>query len=250
VNDLTILSIDSILQAGENDMDARARVARDQKRITRMVTEKFPDYYLAGGTALAFHLGHRFSEDLDFFSPAYDPVTAVKIMRYIKAQTGYAFKLEDEVKGNKTTAGMKVFYLDMGDNIAMKVDFVEDVFGDTAVVKGGLLSIADIYQRKIFAAIGVRGKISSTGRAVTGGRQSVKDLYDLYTLSKCYKPLKDFFFRQFSLIDAQRLESWYRGFSRSEAVLELLDLDVKDDPRKVFSYMDKMILEKMVIRKK
>ncbi len=226
-------------------MNARARIVRDQKRITRMVTGKFPDYYLAGGTALAFHLGHRFSEDLDFFSPVYDPVTAVKIMRYIKVQTGYGFKSSDEIKGSKSMAGMRVFYLDMGDDIAMKVDFVEDVFGDTAVVKGGLLSIADIYQRKIFAAIGVRGKMSSTGRAVAGGRQNVKDLYDLYTLSKSYKPLKDFFFRQFSLVDAQRLESWYRGFSRSETLLELLDLDVKDDPRKVFSYMDKMILEKM-----
>ncbi|MDW8267864.1 MAG: nucleotidyl transferase AbiEii/AbiGii toxin family protein [Anaerolineae bacterium] len=29
-------------------------------------------YYLAGGTGLALHLGHRFSVDLDFFSPALD----------------------------------------------------------------------------------------------------------------------------------------------------------------------------------
>jgi len=28
------------------------------------------DFYLAGGTGLALHLGHRLSEDLDFFSPA------------------------------------------------------------------------------------------------------------------------------------------------------------------------------------
>lgn len=26
-------------------------------------------YYLAGGTCLALHLGHRFSVDLDLFSP-------------------------------------------------------------------------------------------------------------------------------------------------------------------------------------
>ena len=31
-------------------------------------------YYLAGGTGLALHLGHRFSVDLDFFSPAGDAV--------------------------------------------------------------------------------------------------------------------------------------------------------------------------------
>lgn len=31
-------------------------------------------YYLAGGTGLALHLGHRFSIDLDFFSAAPDAV--------------------------------------------------------------------------------------------------------------------------------------------------------------------------------
>lgn len=33
-------------------------------------------YYLAGGTGLALHLGHRFSVDLDFFSPAAAAVAA------------------------------------------------------------------------------------------------------------------------------------------------------------------------------
>jgi hypothetical protein len=144
---------------------------------------------------------------------------------------------------------MKVFYLEMGAGIVMKVDFVEDVFGDTAVINDGILSLADIYQRKIFAAIGVKGTLSSTGRLIAGGRQSVKDLYDLYTLSKGHETLNKFFFRHFSVTDLPRLEHWYRGFSRSEAVLELLDLDVKDDPRKVFAYMDKVILKDMANRK-
>lgn len=36
--------------------------------------EYMPRFYLAGGTGLAFHLGHRFSVDLDFFSPELDAV--------------------------------------------------------------------------------------------------------------------------------------------------------------------------------
>lgn len=32
------------------------------------------EFYLAGGTGLALHLGHRFSVDLDFFSPTADAV--------------------------------------------------------------------------------------------------------------------------------------------------------------------------------
>lgn len=33
--------------------------------------------YLGGGTAVALHLGHRFSEDLDFFSPTDDPIDEI-----------------------------------------------------------------------------------------------------------------------------------------------------------------------------
>ncbi len=227
-------------------MNVRARILKDQKKITRMVTQKFSAYYLAGGTALAFYLGHRFSEDLDFFSPVYDPAVVDKIMHYIKAKTGYSFKRGDEIRKNIKTAGMKVYYLDMGAGVVMKVDFVEDVFGQTAIIKDGLLSLADIYHRKIFAAIGVRGKTSLTGRSIAGGRQSVKDLYDLYTLSRRHMSFKKFFFRHFSVKDIVMLEHWYLGFTRSEAILELLDLDVKDDPRKVFNYMDKIILKDIV----
>jgi predicted nucleotidyltransferase len=36
------------------------------------------NFYLAGGTGLALHLGHRFSVDLDFFSPDEDAVGAVQ----------------------------------------------------------------------------------------------------------------------------------------------------------------------------
>ena len=36
--------------------------------------ESVGQFYLAGGTGLALHLGHRFSADLDYFSPASDGV--------------------------------------------------------------------------------------------------------------------------------------------------------------------------------
>lgn len=38
--------------------------------------EFIDSFYLAGGTGLALHLGHRFSVDLDFFSPHADAVRA------------------------------------------------------------------------------------------------------------------------------------------------------------------------------
>ena len=49
-------------------------------------------WYLAGGTALAFQVGHRLSVDLDFFSPANDFSTTKLIRRF---PTGY-FKVTSE----------------------------------------------------------------------------------------------------------------------------------------------------------
>ena len=46
-----------------------------QQAFHRVATLPFIGrFYLAGGTGLALHLGHRFSADLDFFSPAPDAV--------------------------------------------------------------------------------------------------------------------------------------------------------------------------------
>lgn len=60
-----------------------AYIQKEQKRITGLVVKKFKDYYLTGGTALAFYFGHRFSEDLDFFSQKYQKNDPDKIMAFI-----------------------------------------------------------------------------------------------------------------------------------------------------------------------
>jgi hypothetical protein len=223
-------------------MDNQKKILKDQRNITALVVKKFPVYYLAGGTALAFHFNHRFSEDLDFFSPQYDPDQAGEIMQFIQKKTGFPFVPDSQVPSTKKTAGMRVFYIGLSKDISMKIDFVEDVLPNTQKTAKGILSKQDIYIRKIYAAIGTKGKLSYTGRAVPGGRQSVKDLYDIYWLSLRFKRLSRFFLEFFSTSDVERLEHWYKAFDRQEAKLELLDLDVRHDPRRVFSYMDDMIL--------
>ncbi|SHI65003.1 nucleotidyl transferase AbiEii/AbiGii toxin family protein [Desulfofundulus thermosubterraneus] len=51
-------------------MFASALPQRGQKALELLSSAGLlRDFYLAGGTALALHLGHRLSEDLDFFSP-------------------------------------------------------------------------------------------------------------------------------------------------------------------------------------
>lgn len=154
-------------------MDNKKKILKDQKTITALVVKKFPAYYLAGGTALAFHFGHRFSEDLDFFSPQYEAGKTEEIMRFIKKETGYPFVAKSSVPSTKRMAGMRVFYIELGKGVSMKVDFVEDVLPNTQKIENGILSKQDIYIRKIYAAIGSKGNCPmSVEPLLVGGRAS------------------------------------------------------------------------------
>lgn len=51
-----------------------------QRKITGIVTKKFREYYLTGGTALSFYFNHRFSEDLNFFTQDYRKEDLDRIM--------------------------------------------------------------------------------------------------------------------------------------------------------------------------
>lgn len=222
----------------------RAYIEKEQKRIKDLVIKKFKNYYLTGGTALAFHFKHRFSEDLDFFSQKYQKSDPDKIMKYIAKETGFDYQLDAE-QDNPKLIPMKVYFMELKDKQVLKIDFVRDYVGNINKIVDGLHSVDDIYLRKLYAAIGMQEKKLDTGRVVATGRQSVKDLFDIYYLSSKYKPLSDVFFEYFSYDQAERLSSWHRGFDRSETKLSLVDLVDKVDPSKIFKYLDDQILKKI-----
>ena len=89
-----------------------AYIKSEQKKITALVTNKFKKYYLSGGTALSFYLGHRFSEDLDFFTQEYGKEGPSQIMRFISKETGFNFSLEAEQDDSKLIP-MKVYFLEL-----------------------------------------------------------------------------------------------------------------------------------------
>ncbi len=221
-----------------------AYILKEQKRITALVTKKFKDYYLTGGTALAFYFGHRFSEDLDFFSQKYQKSDPDKIMKYIAEETGFKYQL-DAVQDDPKLIPMKVYFMELKDKQVIKIDFVKDYVENIKPIKNGLHSTDDIYLRKLYAAIGVQGKESDTGRAVAAGRQNVKDLFDIYYLSSKYRPLVDVFFECFSYDQAERLDAWYRAFDRTETKLSLVDLVPGIDTGKLFKHLDEQILKKI-----
>jgi predicted nucleotidyltransferase component of viral defense system len=219
-------------------------IQKEQKRITGLVTKKFKRYYLTGGTALAFYFGHRFSEDLDFFSQKYKKSDPDKIMNFIKAETGFDYQL-DAVQDDPKLIPMKVYFMELKDKQVLKIDFVKDYVENMNPIRDGLHSIDDIYLRKLYAAIGMQGKELDTGRKIATGRQSVKDLFDIHYLSSKYKPLCEVFFECFSYDQAERLDAWYRGFDKTETKLGLMDLVSGIDTGKIIKHLDEQIIKKI-----
>ena len=167
-------------------------VKSEQKKITKMVTKRFKNYYLTGGTALCFYFGHRFSEDLDFFTQGYRKEDPDRIMDFISKKTGFDFKLEAE-QDNPKLIPMKVYFLELQHGCVLKIDFVQDFMNNIKKVKDGVHAIEDIYVRKLGTAIGAGKKKSIIGRTISAGRQTAKDLFDIYYLSENYKKVSDFF---------------------------------------------------------
>lgn len=79
-------------------------------------------FYFTGGTALSvFHLGHRLSEDLDFFSEKPAPFDRVNtLIKSLSEKHHFSYELRrPEVEG----LDIMVFYLDFGKGRKLKIDF-------------------------------------------------------------------------------------------------------------------------------
>jgi hypothetical protein len=69
----------------------------------------FDRSYLAGGTALALHLGHRRSQDLDFFTR--DPLEPEALIRRMKTLAGFALASQAPDTLHVTVQTIKVSFL-------------------------------------------------------------------------------------------------------------------------------------------
>lgn len=122
------------------------------------------NYYLAGGTALSLHLGHRFSNDLDFFSAS--PAASELIRSQLSKLGNLEIFQNDEGTFNGMLNGVKLsFFIYPYDLLNPFLDFygvkVADIF--------------DIACMKIDA-------ISSRG--------TKRDFIDLYFICNKFKPIE------------------------------------------------------------
>jgi len=213
-------------------MDAKIR--KVQNRVLQLFSKEGTDFALAGGTALElFYLHHRFSADLDFFSPAYNLAEIDKLVSALKKQIDKNIKLESELMA---AGKAKVRFYSMpvkGSERGLKIDFVEDVLIDEPVINVlegvRVYSAENIYFQKIAAVGGTQSESDAIGRPVMEGRKEARDVFDVYMLSKKIQPLHRFLHNLPGMMQ-RGMVHWYRTFSRQELKLALLDVALYDTP--------------------
>lgn len=227
-------------------MDLKIRKA--QKKILDIFAKRARNFALAGGTALElYYLHHRFSFDLDFFSPEYGLAEIGALAAEFRKAAKYKIKLESEF----IAAGRaKVRFYTMpveGSARPLKIDFVEDTLFTKPMIKRfagvPVYSVENIYIQKLVAIAGTQPEIDEIGRQFTRGRREARDIFDLYMLSMKIKPLH-IFLKNASNVIQKGIIHWYQTFSRQELKLALLDLDIYDkkfDAKEMIIYLENEI---------
>lgn len=230
-------------------MDLEIRQA--QQEILKLFSKKNRSFALSGGSALElYYLKHRFSADLDFFSPKYDLAEIDGLVSEFKKYSHGRIELESEfIAGSRAKVRFYTVPIENSDRL-LKIDFVEDVFFTTPDIKifegVPVYSVEHIYLQKIIAIAGARSREDNIGRQIIeGGRQEARDAFDIYMLSKKIRPLH-IFLQDVSRQLQRGLVQWYQTFSRQELKLGLLDLDIYDDKfdaKVMITYLDSEIKE-------
>lgn len=176
------------------------RLCRYQDKILKKIFDNenviFPNarVILVGGTALSrCYLQHRASYDLDFFVNArFDPL----VIQSRLSSAGVPLQMVETI--NNPMFATELHGVADVDGEPLRISIVEDIYADLFPVRtvSGIRTetVEGLYHRKIRTLTGSgEGMVSSTGKTVSAGaRQTARDLFDLYVLSKEIKPLMEF----------------------------------------------------------
>lgn len=216
------------------------KIIEERDRILTVLRGKTGSFYLAGGTALSlYYFHHRESYDIDFFAKGFSKTLVEEIISHITESIRKKATLE-KVQDQKDKAQVMIYYFEIDKENLIKVDFVEDVCRLIKPLKNvdgiPVLSIEDIYIRKIYAACGSAVIEDDIGKKVfIGGRQTARDFFDLFYLSKTFMPLSKFAFQHCSEPQLESIVVWYRRYDRMSMIDGLLEIvtDKKVDYREM-----------------
>lgn len=235
-------------------MDSVIRKA--QKNILRVFAQQRTGFALAGGTALElYYLHHRFSSDLDFFSPDYDHQEIRRLISAFKKKAFDSIQLENELMA-PGKAQVQFYSVPIkGANRPLKLDFIEDVFLKKPVIQKHqgvrVYSVKDIYNHKIAAISGSHTQFDEIGRSFIEGRKASRDVFDLYMLSKKIQPLHQIM-QNIQPLWQKGMVHWYRTFSRQDLKLDLVDMDIYEqhfDAGEMIRYLEsemKQFIKKVI----
>jgi len=231
-------------------------VIKKRDQILQLLANKMAGFYLAGGTALSvFYFQHRESYDLDFFTQDYMRIKIARIVKDLSETLQTPIKAIGE-QAQDGMAKMCVYTLFVDKGHSLKIDFVEDVFPVLKPfnkVNGiNILSVEDIYLRKILATCGSFETMNDIGKKhFKGGRQEAKDFFDLYFLSKTFMPISKFAINHCNSSQRESIVIWFKTYDRLAIKGGLCEIRTNkninyNDMEKHFkSEVEKMIVEEL-----
>jgi len=195
------------------------KIAKHQKDVLKALSGRAGNFYLAGGTALSlFYFQHRLSVDLDFFARYFIYSDVKRIVTHLENTLKKKMTLKAQSLKEKT-AKIVVYNMHFTANDTLKIDFVEDTVNllkEPKLVDGiRVLSLEDIYLRKLYALAGMFKTADETRRSkFMGGRTDAKDFYDAYFLSHTFMPLSKFVAKYCDYAIMEAIVRWFRTFDR------------------------------------
>lgn len=165
----------------------KAQDAVLKKVFTHLAQLGIPQCILAGGTALArYYLHHRVSYDLDFFVAG--KFSTERLLVQLSKAGIVMHDVQIEEGGNYVT---QLHGYTESSGSPLKISFVEDVYEGMWPTKkfGNVITekVEGLYHRKLRTISG-----SGYGKETKGARQTARDLFDTFVLSKKIKPLYSF----------------------------------------------------------
>jgi predicted nucleotidyltransferase component of viral defense system len=205
------------------------KIVKHQKDVLKALSGRAGNFYLAGGTALSlFYFRHRLSIDLDFFTRDFVYTDIKRIVAHLENTLKKKMTLKGQSLKEKT-AKIVVYNMHFTANDTLKIDFVEDtvdLLKEPKLVDGiRVLSLEDIYLRKLYALAGMFKTADDTGRSkFIGGRTDAKDFYDVYFLSYTFMPLSEFVAKYCDHAIMEAIVRWFRTFDRIYIIDGILTL--------------------------
>ncbi len=148
-------------------------------------------FILVGGSALALHLRHRFSEDLDFMYPAERlPRSPLDALIRVVEQLGVEFRRHDDpgamAEFNNGGLDLLDYQQDFLANKTVKVSFFAPEAGDRSV----LTSSAQSSEPRLATL----DELFRTKSLLSARRSRTRDWFDIYVLmTRCGYTMKDYF---------------------------------------------------------